>query len=147
MNMFENVTVLKKANVYFDGKVTSRTVIFPDGTKKTLGIILPGEYSFSTAEEEIMEVISGSLKALLPKKDTWQTFFVNRLRYQQTAALTCKPTALSIIAVHTTNNQPYIITTFEYWHLLAGAINMQFFRCASVRINKSCCIYDNIPII
>jgi hypothetical protein len=38
---FKNVTVIKKANVYFDGKVTSRTVIFPDGSKKTLGIMFP----------------------------------------------------------------------------------------------------------
>ena len=48
MSQFENVTVLKKANVYFDGKVTSRTVLFADGTKKTLGIMLPGEYEFGT---------------------------------------------------------------------------------------------------
>jgi len=43
MSEFKNVTVVQKANVYFDGKVTSRTVIFPDGSKKTLGIMLPGE--------------------------------------------------------------------------------------------------------
>ena len=41
---FENVTIVKKANVYFDGKVTSRTVLFADGTRKTLGIMMPGEY-------------------------------------------------------------------------------------------------------
>jgi hypothetical protein len=33
MMKFKDVTIIKKANVYFDGKVTSRTVIFPDGTK------------------------------------------------------------------------------------------------------------------
>ena len=44
MTEFKNVTVVKKANVYFDGKVTSRTVLFADGTKKTLGIMMPGDY-------------------------------------------------------------------------------------------------------
>ena len=56
MSEFTNVTVVKKANVYFDGKVTSRTVIFPDGSKKTLGVMLPGEYEFNTADKEIVEV-------------------------------------------------------------------------------------------
>ena len=44
MSEFKNVTVIKKANVYFDGKVTSRAVMFPDCSKKTLGVMLPGEY-------------------------------------------------------------------------------------------------------
>ena len=74
MSIFENVTVTKKANVYFDGKVTSRTLIFPDGTKKTLGIMLPGEYHFSTDAEEIMEILAGSLQVLLPGAAQWQTF-------------------------------------------------------------------------
>jgi purine/pyrimidine-nucleoside phosphorylase len=71
---FSNVTVVKKANVYFNGNVTSRTVRFKDGTKKTLGIILPGEYEFGTADKEKMEILAGSLKALLPGKKDWQTF-------------------------------------------------------------------------
>ena len=44
MSEFKNVTIVKKANIYFDGKVTSRTVVFSDGSKKTLGIMLPGDY-------------------------------------------------------------------------------------------------------
>lgn len=74
MSEFKNVTVVKKANVYFDGKVTSRTVLFPDGTKKTLGIMMPGDYEFGTAEKEIMEVLGGELTVLLPGKSEWQTF-------------------------------------------------------------------------
>lgn len=66
MSEFKNVTVVKKANVYFDGKVTSRSVIFPDGSKKTLGIMQPGEYEFSTGDAEIMEIMSGELDVLLP---------------------------------------------------------------------------------
>jgi uncharacterized protein YaiE (UPF0345 family) len=74
MSEFSNVTVLKKANVYFDGKVTSRTIVFPDGEKKTLGVMLPGEYEFGTAEEELMEILSGDLDVLLPGESGWKTF-------------------------------------------------------------------------
>ena len=70
MSKFEGVTVVKKANIYFDGKVTSRTVIFADGSKKTLGIMLPGEYEFSTGEKELMEIISGEMDVLLPGEDS-----------------------------------------------------------------------------
>lgn len=51
MSEFTNVTVIKKANVYFDGKVVSRTVVFADGAKKTLGIMQPGEYEFNTGDK------------------------------------------------------------------------------------------------
>lgn len=71
MSQFENVTAVKKANIYFDGKVTSRTVIFADGTKKTLGIMLPGEYEFGTDTKEIMEIQAGELKVLLPGAGEW----------------------------------------------------------------------------
>ena len=69
---FENVSIVKKANVYFEGKVTSRTVLFADGEKKTLGIMMPGEYEFGTAEKEIMEILAGDLTVLLPGCDEWQ---------------------------------------------------------------------------
>lgn len=73
MTKFENVTVVKAANVYFDGRVTSRTVIFKDGSKKTLGVMLPGDYEFGTAEKEIMEILSGDLEIMLPGSSKWQT--------------------------------------------------------------------------
>jgi uncharacterized protein YaiE (UPF0345 family) len=72
MTEFKNVTVVMKANVYFDGKVTSRTVLFADDSKKTLGIMLPGEYEFGTAEREVMEILSGDLEILLPKAKEWR---------------------------------------------------------------------------
>jgi len=72
MSEFRNVTVIKKANVYFDGKVTSRTVMFPDGSKKTLGIMFPGEYTFSTADPEIMEILAGDLEVQLPGSNIWK---------------------------------------------------------------------------
>lgn len=74
MSQFENVTAIKKANVYFDGKVTSRTIVFPDGEKKTLGIMLPGDYKFGTGAKEIMEVLGGSLDVKLPGSDAFVTY-------------------------------------------------------------------------
>ena len=73
MSEFNNVTIVKKANVYFDGKVTSRSVIFADGAKKTLGIMLPGEYEFNTADKELMEILAGELDVMLPGASGWQT--------------------------------------------------------------------------
>lgn len=72
MQEFKNVSVVKKANVYFDGKVTSRTVLFADGSKKTLGVMMPGDYEFGTAEKEIMEILGGELEILLPGQSAWQ---------------------------------------------------------------------------
>ena len=73
MSEFKNVTVVKKANIYSEGKVTSRTVLFADGSKKTLGIMLPGEYTFSTEAKEVMEILSGELEVLLPGTTEWKT--------------------------------------------------------------------------
>ena len=73
MSEFSNVTVVKKANIYFDGKVASHTVLFADGSKKTLGVMQPGEYEFSTGKAEIMEILSGELELLLLGGAAWQT--------------------------------------------------------------------------
>lgn len=73
MSEFNNVAVVKKANVYFEGKVTSRTILFSDGSKKTLGVMLPGEYEFGTGDKELMEIISGDLEVLLPGRSEWTT--------------------------------------------------------------------------
>ncbi len=72
MSEFKNVTVIKEANVYFNGKVTSRSVIFSDGSKKTLGIMLPGEYEFNTDKKEIMEIMKGELDVMLPGAGQWR---------------------------------------------------------------------------
>ncbi|MCB1876213.1 MAG: pyrimidine/purine nucleoside phosphorylase [Chromatiales bacterium] len=73
MNHFENVTVIRSANIYFDGKVTSRTVQFADGGVKTLGVMLPGEYEFNTGKAELMEIQSGSARILLPQETEWRS--------------------------------------------------------------------------
>ena len=62
---FENVTVHAKANVYFDGKVVSHSIVLDDGSKKTLGIIYPGSYHFNTEQAEKMEIIAGDCKVVL----------------------------------------------------------------------------------
>src|SRR5687767_8868610 len=56
---FKNVTAVAKANVYFDAKVVSHTILFPDGSKKTLGLIYPGKFHFGTDKAEIMEIVAG----------------------------------------------------------------------------------------
>lgn len=73
MSEFKNVSVVKKANIYFGGNVTSRTVNFPDGSKKTLGIMLPGSYEFGTADRENMEIIAGEMDILLPGSSDWKS--------------------------------------------------------------------------
>jgi len=62
---FTNVTVVTKANVYFDGKVVSHTVLSPDGAKKTLGLIYPGSFHFGTGAPERMEIVAGSCRVTL----------------------------------------------------------------------------------
>lgn len=73
MTTFNNVTIVKKANIYFDGKVTSRTVQFADGTSKTLGFMQTGEYTFGTEAKELMEILAGQLDVLLPESKEWQS--------------------------------------------------------------------------
>jgi len=57
---FKNVTAVAKANVYFDAKVVSHTILFPDGSKKTLGLIYPGKFHFGTDKAERMEIVAGA---------------------------------------------------------------------------------------
>jgi uncharacterized protein YaiE (UPF0345 family) len=62
---FESVTVQTKANVFFDGKVVSHSVLFQDGSKKTLGLIYPGSYHFGTDRPERMDIIAGDCTIVL----------------------------------------------------------------------------------
>ena len=73
MTEFKDVRIIKEANIYFGGKVTSRSLVFLDGSRKTLGIMLPGEYEFNTDDKEIIEIISGDLEVLLPEEEGWKT--------------------------------------------------------------------------
>ena len=71
----KGVDLLKKANIYFDGKVTSRNYTDKDGVVKSLGVMLPGEYTFGTKAPEKMEIISGNVDVLLSGLESnWENF-------------------------------------------------------------------------
>jgi uncharacterized protein YaiE (UPF0345 family) len=71
---FKGVTALAKANVYFDGKVVSHTILTPDGDRKTLGLIYPGSFHFGTDAAERMEVVAGSCRVKLDGDSAWNNY-------------------------------------------------------------------------
>lgn len=74
MSQFDNVSVVKKANVYFDGKCISHTVLFADGTKKTVGMIFPSSLVFNTGAPEIMELNAGLCRIRLKGETEWKEY-------------------------------------------------------------------------
>ncbi|MEA3553630.1 MAG: pyrimidine/purine nucleoside phosphorylase [Campylobacterota bacterium] len=70
---FGNASIVKKANQYFDGQVTSRTVIEADGNIKTLGIMMPGTYTFGTEAAEHMEILAGHVEVEFPDDSNVET--------------------------------------------------------------------------
>ena len=72
MDRYENVNVDKLANIYFEGNVISRNIFFKDGSRKTLGVMLPGIYEFNTDAKELMEIISGKLNLKLQNFQDWK---------------------------------------------------------------------------
>ena len=72
MKNFKNVNVEELANIYFEGRVISRNITFRDGTIKTLGVMLPGEYEFKTQSREVMEIITGKLNLMLKFDADWK---------------------------------------------------------------------------
>ena len=71
---FDGVSVVTKANVYFDGKVVSHTVHFPDGSKKTIGLIYPGSFTFSTGAPEVMAIVAGACRVRLKGENSWKPY-------------------------------------------------------------------------
>ncbi len=71
---FDQVSVVKKANIFFDGKCVSHSVFFADGTKKTVGVIFPSSLKFNTSTPEIMEIISGKCRVRLANQAQWTTY-------------------------------------------------------------------------
>ena len=72
MDKYTNVNVDKLANIYFEGNVISRNIFLEDGSRKTLGVMLPGKYEFNTDSRELMEIISGKLTLKLQNQDNWK---------------------------------------------------------------------------
>ncbi len=73
MSQFDNVSVVKKANVYFDGKCVSHTVLFKDGTKKSVGVIFPSKLTFNTGAPEVMEINAGVCRVKIVGSNDWRT--------------------------------------------------------------------------
>ena len=71
---FTNVTAIAKANVYFDGRVVSHTILLPDGAKKTLGLIYPGAFHFGTGKAERMEITSGACRVKIDGDSTTRDY-------------------------------------------------------------------------
>lgn len=74
MTQFDNVSVVKQANVYFDGKCVSHTVILADGTKKSVGVILPSTLTFGTGVPEVMELLAGRCRVRLKGETAWKDY-------------------------------------------------------------------------
>ena len=74
MKQFESVSVLKTANIHFGGKCVSRLVMFPDGSRATLGVIFPSTLTFDAKRRETMEIISGECRVRINGSDEWQVF-------------------------------------------------------------------------
>ncbi|MCW5671624.1 MAG: pyrimidine/purine nucleoside phosphorylase [Hydrogenophaga sp.] len=68
---FDGVTVHTQANVYFDGKCVSHGITLADGTKKSVGVVLPATLTFNTGAPEIMECVAGGCEYLLSGSSTW----------------------------------------------------------------------------
>src|SRR3954468_18842519 len=71
---FSGVTAVTKANVYFDAKVVSHTILFQDGSKKTLGLIYPGKFHFGTDKAERMEIVAGNCRVKIDGKESDITY-------------------------------------------------------------------------
>ena len=74
MSQFENVTVETKGNVYFDGKCVSHSVLFADGTRKTIGVILPSTLTFNVGTPELMEITSGTCRVKIGDEPEFKTY-------------------------------------------------------------------------
>jgi len=71
---FDNVSVVSKANVYFDGKVVSHSIYLQNGQKKTIGLIFPGSFTFSTGAPEKMEMVAGCCSVRLKGQNEWKEY-------------------------------------------------------------------------
>jgi uncharacterized protein YaiE (UPF0345 family) len=72
---FDNVSVGKKANVFFGGQCVSHSVFFPDGTHKTVGVVMPGaKLTFNVGAPELMEITSGECEVKIAGESTFKTY-------------------------------------------------------------------------
>ncbi len=74
MSQFDQVSVVKKANVYFEGRCVSHSVLFPDGSRKSVGVILPAAITFNTGAPEVMEGVQGHCRVRLKGQEEWREY-------------------------------------------------------------------------
>jgi uncharacterized protein YaiE (UPF0345 family) len=74
MAQFDNVSVKKKANIYFDGKCVSHTILLPNGTRSTIGVIFPSTLTFNTQAAEVMEILAGHCRVKLQGASDWSEY-------------------------------------------------------------------------
>ena len=74
MSQFDNVSVVKQANVYFDGKGVSHSLLFPDGSRKSVGVIFPSTLTFTTGAPEVMELNAGKCRIRLQGETDWTSY-------------------------------------------------------------------------
>ena len=97
---FDNVSVVKKANVFFDGKCVSHSVLFPDGTRKTVGVIMPGSrLTFNVGVPELMEITAGTCEVKIAGEPAFKTY---------TAGDSFKVAANSSFEIHAKDEVNYV---------------------------------------
>ncbi len=97
---FDNVSVVKKANVFFDGKCVSHSVYFPDGSRKTCGVIMPGsQLTFNVGAPELMEITSGVCSVKIAGEPAFKTY---------TAGTSFKVAANGSFDIHTQDEVNYV---------------------------------------
>ncbi|MGA9666582.1 MAG: pyrimidine/purine nucleoside phosphorylase [Gallionella sp.] len=74
MSQFDNVSVVKKGNVFFDGKCVSHSVLFADGSRKTVGVILPSTLTFNVSTPELMEITSGTCRVKIGDEPEFKAY-------------------------------------------------------------------------
>ena len=67
-------TISTRANVYFDGKCVSHGIELADGSKKSVGVILPSTLRFTTGAPEVMDVVEGGCRIRLDGSEAWQSY-------------------------------------------------------------------------
>ena len=97
---FDNVSVVKKANVFFDGKCVSHSVFFPDGTRKTVGVVMPGsKLVFNVGASELMEITGGTCEVKIAGEPAFKTY---------TAGTSFRVAANSSFEIHAKDEVNYV---------------------------------------
>jgi len=96
----DNVSVGTKANVFFNGQCVSHSVYFADGSRKTVGVILPGsQLTFNVSTPELMEITSGQCAVKLAGEAAFGVY---------TAGMSFRVAAGSSFEIHAKDEVNYV---------------------------------------